>query len=187
MQSIAHIPDEHLPPVHPHILFEKRSALLMAPLFVCTSPTKQFLPRAILSSCLSAGTNCSGEICCLALKLQQQQQQQKSSHQLNNMSNVWVKIHCNGDGKQQHSFKHWQESCTLPGTQDGHRGLFWGHVTGRISPSQEGFPISESQAWISATTHKLCLRDELFVTSNQLHLGAVSTIPRHSQGTTKPH
>lgn len=110
----------------------------------------------------------------------------KSSHQLNNMSNVWVKIHCNGDGKQQHSFQHSQESCTLPGTQDGYGGLFWAHATGGISPSQEGFPISESQAWISADTHKLCLRGELFVSPHQLHLGVVSTIPRHSQGTTKP-
>lgn len=112
----------------------------------------------------------------------------KSSHQLNNMSNVWVKIHCNGDGKQQHSLQplqgsqHSQESCTLPGTQDGCGGLFWGGATTRISPSQEGFPVSESQAWISATTHKPSLRDELFVSPHQEPLAVVSeTFSRHSK------
>lgn len=49
-----------------------------------------------------------------------------------------------------------------------------------------GIPISGSQAWISVPTHKTNLRDELFVSPHQLHLGVVFTTPRRSQGTTKP-
>lgn len=105
----------------------------------------------------------------------------KSSHQLNNMSNVWVKNTLQWRWEAAALFQHSQESCTLPDTLDGYGGLLWGHATSRISPSQGGFHISESKAWISTTTHKPYLRYEVFLSPHQSHLGVVSTIPRNFQ------
>lgn len=79
------------------------------------------------------------------------------SHQLNNMSNVWVKIHCDGDGKQQHSFQP-SQGCQPGGLHLSQAHRIWGGaVLGRY---QYRYLTSFSgqntvTGWNSATTHNL--------------------------------
>lgn len=119
------------------------------------------------------------------------------SHQLNNMSNVWVKIHCDGDGKQQHSFQP-SQGCQPGGLHlsQAHRiwgGLFWGDINTGISPASVAKTQSQAGTAQPRTTwtHNLYLRHALLACLHLhwLHFDGSSSIPRvqlKGQGTENP-
>lgn len=120
LQSTAHIPANTSLLSTPIFYLKSDLLSLWLPCSFCTSPTKQFLPEPFSPPCFLLAQIAVGKYV-VWLKNYNNNNNKKSSHQLNNMSNVWVKMRSNGNGKQQHSLQDSQESCTLSATLDGYR------------------------------------------------------------------